>query len=157
MPTQRNEDTNPLQPPDDETVRREINRSGSGGSGGAPEADPRVEGSGSESVDEMLAGHGPDDEATRPDEATAPADDASIARTSEPDARRTHVGWQILDRDGERLGTVVERDDASILVEPDTSTQPTARIPLRAIDEESPHDKRATLTLDAGEVADLQE
>ena len=103
MPTQRNEDTNPLQPPDDETVRREINRSGSGGSGGAPEADPRVEGSGSESVDEMLAGHGPDDEATRPDEATAPADDASIARTSEPDARRTHVGWQILDRDGERL------------------------------------------------------
>ena len=45
----------PLRPPDPEETRREINRSGSGGSGGG-EGDPGEEGSGSGSLEDMLAG-----------------------------------------------------------------------------------------------------
>lgn len=45
-----------LRPPDEEQTRREVNRSGSGGSGGPVEGDPREEGSGSRSLEDMLAG-----------------------------------------------------------------------------------------------------
>ena len=45
-----------LRPPDPERTRREINRSGSGGSGGPVEGDPGEEGSGSGSMEDMLAG-----------------------------------------------------------------------------------------------------
>lgn len=154
MPVDQNGRSNPLRPPDPQTVRQEINRSGSGGSGGAPEADPREEGSGSESVDEMLAGREPDvnDEATGRD-----SEAVQRERTSEPDARRTHVGWTVLDRDGVRLGRVLERDDASILITLDSRGSSRARVPLRLISEEAFPVSRATLALSAGEVADLQE
>ena len=45
-----------LRPPGLEETRRQINRSGSGGSGGPVEGDPREEGSGSGSLEDMLAG-----------------------------------------------------------------------------------------------------
>ena len=45
-----------LRPPDPEETRRTVNRSGSGGSGGPAEGDPREEGSGSGSLEDMLAG-----------------------------------------------------------------------------------------------------
>jgi hypothetical protein len=48
------EDT--LRPPDPEETRHAVNRSGSGGSGGPVEGDPAEEGSGSASLQEMLAG-----------------------------------------------------------------------------------------------------
>ena len=45
-----------LEPPDEEQVFQEVNRSGSGGSGGPREGDPREEGSGSASMEDMLSG-----------------------------------------------------------------------------------------------------
>jgi hypothetical protein len=47
-----------FEPPDEEQTIAEVNRSGSGGSGGPREGDPREEGSGSASMDDMLAGEG---------------------------------------------------------------------------------------------------
>lgn len=164
MPTNHDEAADPLRPPDERTVHREINRSGSGGSGGSLDGDPREEGSGSESTEEMLAGREPEaarEQATprhdAADEATGHDSTVERERTSEPDAKRTHVGWQVLDRDGDRLGRVVERDDASVLVELDGSASSRARVPLQQIGEESFDDRRATLRLSAAEVADLQE
>jgi hypothetical protein len=46
------------EPPDEEQTFQEVNRSGSGGSGGPREGDPREEGSGSASMEDMLAGEG---------------------------------------------------------------------------------------------------
>lgn len=46
----------PLRPDEPEETRGEINRSGSGGSGGPLEGDPSEEGSGSRSLDDMLGG-----------------------------------------------------------------------------------------------------
>jgi hypothetical protein len=45
-----------FEPPDEEQTFQEVNRSGSGGSGGPREGDPREEGSGSASMEDMLAG-----------------------------------------------------------------------------------------------------
>lgn len=50
--------TDVFEPPDEEQTVREVNRSGSGGSGGPREGDARQEGSGSESMEDMLAGDG---------------------------------------------------------------------------------------------------
>jgi hypothetical protein len=47
-----------LEPPDEEQTILGVNRSGSGGSGGPTEGDPREEGSGSASMEDMLAGEG---------------------------------------------------------------------------------------------------
>jgi hypothetical protein len=47
-----------FEPPDEEQTILEVNRSGSGGSGGPLDGDPREEGSGSASMEDMLAGEG---------------------------------------------------------------------------------------------------
>jgi hypothetical protein len=44
------------EPPDEARTTREINRSGSGGSGGPSDGDPGEEGSGSGSLEEILGG-----------------------------------------------------------------------------------------------------
>jgi hypothetical protein len=45
-----------MSPPTERSIRLAIPRSGSGGSGGPEEGDPREEGSGSGSLEEMLSG-----------------------------------------------------------------------------------------------------
>lgn len=72
-------------------------------------------------------------------------------RTSEPDLNKVQRGWQIYDRAGERIGVVVERDDASVVIADDPSAGGGERLPIRLIADEQPDERRATLSITASD------
>jgi hypothetical protein len=56
VPPGQSEQDDVFRPPDGERTEHEINRSGSGGSGGPADGDPSEEGSGSGSMEDLLSG-----------------------------------------------------------------------------------------------------
>jgi hypothetical protein len=70
-------------------------------------------------------------------------------RTSEPDGYRVQRGWQVFDRTGQRVGRVIERDDASVVVAPGAAGTEGRRIAIRLIADEEPGGRWATLSIRA--------
>lgn len=73
-------------------------------------------------------------------------------RTTEPGLNKVQRGWDIYDRLGRRLGKVVERDDASVVVEPGPEAEGGTRLPLKLIADEHPDGRWATLSVAAGDI-----
>jgi hypothetical protein len=88
--------------------------------------------------------------------ATTEASDARTAvdrhpRTTEPDLTRVQAGWRVYDRIGHRLGEVIDRDDASVVVSRGPAGGDDTRVPIKLIAYEDPAERTAVITTTAGE------
>jgi hypothetical protein len=63
-------------------------------------------------------------------------------------------GWDVYDRNGQRLGEVIERDDASVVVARHAAFEGT-RLPMKLIADEHPDIRRAELSVTAADVTSL--